>query len=85
MAKRKEDKLRVAFIGAGGIAGTHMGYYKDMEDVEMVAASDLVAASVQRRCEEYEIPEAYTDYKKMLKQVKPDAVSVCTRPVALRH
>ena len=78
MAKRKEDKLRVAFIGAGGIAGTHMGYYKDMEDVEMVAASDLVAASVQRRCEEYEIPEAYTDYKKMLKQVKPDAVSVCT-------
>ena len=51
MAKRKEDKLRVAFIGAGGIAGTHMGYYKDMEDVEMVAASDVVAASVQRRCE----------------------------------
>ena len=33
MAKRKKDKLRVAFIGAGGIAGAHMRYYKEMEDV----------------------------------------------------
>ena len=78
MAKSKKDKLRVAFIGAGGIAGAHMRYYKEMEDVEMVAASDVMAANVQSRCEEYEIPEAYSDYKKMLKQVKPDAVSVCT-------
>ena len=68
MAKRKKDKLRVAFIGSGGIAGAHMRYYKDMEDVEMVAASDVVAESVQSRCEEYEIAEAYTDYKKMLRR-----------------
>ena len=78
MAKAKKDKLRVALIGAGGIAGAHMRYYRDMDDVEMVAAADLMAESVRNRCEEFEIPEAYTDYKKMLRQVKPDAVSVCT-------
>ena len=78
MAKAKKNKLRVALIGAGGIAGTHMRYYRDMDDVEMVAAADLMAESVRNRCEEFEIPEAYTDYKKMLRQVKPDAVSVCT-------
>ena len=73
MAKKK---LRVAFIGAGGIAGAHMRYLKEMEDVELVAASDVVAQSVESRCEEFGIGEAITDYKKMLKSVKPDAGSV---------
>ena len=59
MAKKK---LRVAFIGAGGIAGAHMRYLKEMEDVELVAASDVVAQSVESRCEEYGIGEAFTDY-----------------------
>ena len=77
MAKNKK-KLRVAFIGAGGIAGAHMRYFKEMEDVEMVAASDVVAKSVEARCEEFGIGESFTDYNKMLKTVKPDAVSVCT-------
>ena len=77
MAK-KSKKLRMAIIGAGGIAGTHMQYLSKMDDVELVAAADIVAESVQRRCEEFGIAEAFTDYKKMLRQVKPDAVSVCT-------
>ena len=75
MAKKK---LRVAFIGAGGIAGAHMNYLSKMEDVELVAAADVVLENVEKRCEEFSIGEAFTDYKKMLKSVKPDAVSVCT-------
>ena len=31
-----DNKLRVAFIGAGGIAGTHMRYLSAMPDVELV-------------------------------------------------
>ena len=76
MEKKSKDKLQVAFIGAGGIAAAHMRYYKEMADVEMVAAADVEA--VESRCQEFEISEAYTDYRKMLRQVKPDAVSVCT-------
>ena len=75
---KQNKKLRVAFIGAGGIAGTHMGYLAEMEDVEMIAASDVVQASAEGRLEEYGMAAAYTDYKKMLKEMQPDAVSVCT-------
>ncbi len=78
MAKKSKDKLQVAFIGTGGIASAHMRYYKEMAHVEMVAAADVVAQTVENRCEEYGIPQAYTDYRKMLRQAKPDAVSVCT-------
>ncbi|MBT3602543.1 MAG: Gfo/Idh/MocA family oxidoreductase [Candidatus Latescibacteria bacterium] len=78
MAKRAAKKLRVAFIGAGGIAGTHMRYYNEMDDVEMVAMSDISKPGMARWADQYGIPEAYTDYDKMLKEIKPDAVSVCT-------
>ncbi len=78
MAKRQSKKLRVAFIGAGGIAGTHMRYYKDMDDVEMVAMSDIFEDGMAAKSKQYGIPDAFTDYNTMLKKVKPDAVSVCT-------
>jgi predicted dehydrogenase len=81
MANRKtakSKKLRVAFIGAGGIAGAHMRYLSKMDDVEMVAAADVVKSNVDSRCEEFGIGAGFSDYKKMLAQVKPDAVSVCT-------
>lgn len=72
------DKLRVAFIGAGGIAGTHMRYLRDMPDVELVAAADVAAESVKRRCTEFQIPHSFSDYEDMLQKVEVDAVSVCT-------
>ena len=75
---KKNKKLRVAFIGAGGIAGTHMGYLAEMEEVEMIAAADVVQASAEGRREEYGMAAAFVDYKKMLKEMKPDAVCVCT-------
>lgn len=78
MAKRKPKKLRVAFIGAGGISGAHMRSYNDMDDVEMVAMADISEASMASRSEQYGIPDAFTDYNTMLKKVRPDAVSVCT-------
>ncbi len=78
MAKRQSKKLRVAFIGAGGIAGTHMRYYKDMDDVEMVAMADIAEESMARHGEQHGISNAFTDYREMLRKIKPDAVSVCT-------
>ena len=80
MAKRakKGKKLRVAFIGAGGIAGTHMRCYVEMDDVEMVAMSDISEAAMAGKAAQYGISGCFTDYKEMLRKVKPDAVSVCT-------
>jgi len=79
MAKRKaRKKLRVAFIGAGGIAGTHMRYLAAMDDVEISAMADISEAAMARWTEEYGIADAFTDYREMLRKVKPEAVSVCT-------
>ena len=77
MAKTN-DRLRVAVIGAGGVAGPHMQSLCDMADVDLVAVADVVEESARRRGEEFGIPEAFTDYKKMLRSVEADAVSVCT-------
>lgn len=76
MAKNK--KLRYALIGAGGIAGTHMSYLSKMDDVELVALADINEAGMAQHAEKFGIPESFTDYREMLKKVKPDAVSVCT-------
>jgi predicted dehydrogenase len=37
----KGPKLRVAFIGCGGIAQTHLGAFRTMPDVEVVAGVDI--------------------------------------------
>ena len=66
---KKQDRLRVALIGAGGIAKAHMRYYQNMDDVEMVAVADVALERAQECCEEYEIPAAYADYEEMLRQV----------------
>ncbi len=79
MAKKTgKKKLRYAFIGAGGIAGAHMGYLKDMDDVEMVAMADISKAGMEAKAQQFGIDGIYTDYRKMLAEVKPDAVSICT-------
>ena len=73
-----DQKLKVAFIGAGGIAGTHMRYLDQMPDVELVAAADVIESNVERRCDEFKIPQSFTDYEEMLSSIEADAVSVCT-------
>ena len=82
MAKKQSKKLRVAFIGAGGIAGTHMRYLDQMDDVEIVAQADISKESMDRWAEQYGIADSFTDYGEMLKKVKPDAGSVC-KPMAM--
>ncbi len=78
MAGSNQSKLRIGFIGAGGIAGTHMRYLRDMDDVEIVAVSDVVQEQAKRRSKEFGIPSAFSDYEEMLQTTQPDAVSVCT-------
>jgi len=73
-------KLRVGFIGVGGIAGAHLSAYEKMSDVEIVALCDIKAETLQRRGETLGVaPEfRFTDYRKMLDKVELDIVDVCT-------
>jgi len=73
-------KLRVACIGAGGIAGAHLAEYAKMKDVEIVGLADPVMASMEKKAEQFKVPaeNCFTDHREMLKKLQPDAVSVCS-------
>ncbi len=76
----QSQKLRVACIGVGGISGAHMAEYAKMDDVEIVAMADPIAKVMSSKAEQFKVPaeKCYTDCNKMLAEVKPDAVSVCS-------
>ena len=44
-------KIRIGIIGTGWIAGAHIAEYKRMEDVQIVAAADLIPGKAQAFCE----------------------------------
>ncbi len=74
----KGKKLRVAFIGCGGISHTHAAALAEMPDVEIVAGVDIIPERLTVFQERWGAPKLYESWKKMLKEVEPDAVSVCT-------
>lgn len=71
-------KFRIAFIGCGGIAQTHITALKSMPDVDIVAGVDINPARLKVMEEKHGVTSVYNDWKQMLKEVKPDAVSICT-------
>ncbi|WP_135554014.1 Gfo/Idh/MocA family protein [Paenibacillus cymbidii] len=71
-------KLRVAVIGCGAIAiRRHIPEYAANSNVELVAFADPVPGRAQGVADQYG-GVAYTDFETLLREVKPDAVSVCT-------
>lgn len=75
------DKVfKVAIIGTGMIANAgHIPAWKNLkEDVEIVAVADVLEDRAKLIAKTEGIPNAYGDWKKMLAEVKPDIVSVCT-------
>jgi predicted dehydrogenase len=73
-------KIRVGFIGSGGIAGTHVRWLKPVKGVEVVALSDVSQKAMDGLIQAQELDgcQTFTDYKQMLKMEDLDAVSVCT-------
>ncbi|HOX40259.1 MAG TPA: Gfo/Idh/MocA family oxidoreductase [Candidatus Brocadiia bacterium] len=76
--KHEGKKFRIAFIGCGGICQTHMAAFRKMSDVEVVAGVDIVPDRLKHFEKAWGISAVYKDWKKMLKEIKPDGVSVCT-------
>ena len=74
------DKLRIGFIGTGGIAGSHIKAYLQQDDVEIVAGADIIPGKAQKFFERNGVEgvTCYTDHVEMLENEKLDAVSVCT-------
>jgi predicted dehydrogenase len=89
------SKIRLAFIGCGGMAGAHLRAYlelkrKGMDIFDIVALADPVEEQTAKFAEMIggiqTSPEVkrYADYEKMLDEQKPDAADICT-PHHLHH
>lgn len=89
------SKIKLAFIGCGGMAGAHLNGYmelkrKGIDTFDIVAVADPVEENTARFAEIINQVqtslkvEKYTDYEKMLKEQKPDGADICT-PHYLHH
>lgn len=72
------DTIRVGLIGAGWPSWQHMKGYKKIDQVELVALSDVDEQRLNQIADEYGVPKRYTSYHRMLEKEHLDAVSVCT-------
>jgi predicted dehydrogenase len=77
-AEYKGKKLRVAMIGCGGISEMHLRILEKFPDVQVAAGVDINPERLKVMEEKFGIRKLYKDWKKMLKSVRPDAVSICT-------
>ena len=73
-------KIKVGIIGTGWIAESHILCYKNMPDVEVVAAADLIPGKAEAFMKKFGVDGVrfYPDHKSMLDNEELDAVSVCT-------
>ena len=71
-------RFRVGLIGCGGVAKAHMRAYRQLEDVEVVAAAEIDASRLQAFADTWGIAARHADYDAMLEREKLDIVSICT-------
>jgi virulence factor len=75
------DKVRVAMVGAGGMANrVHYPSLASFADVKMAGICDLDPARLNATADKYNIEKRYTDYSKMIEETAPDAVYVIGQP-----
>ncbi|MFD3835617.1 Gfo/Idh/MocA family protein [Streptomyces sp. NPDC058642] len=81
-------RIRAAVIGTGAIArGSHLtalGALAEQGEVEVVAAVDIDAKAVEAFCAAGGVPHGYTDLDRMLREQRPDLVTICTPPTLHR-
>lgn len=70
-------QLRVGIIGTGMVARMHANMYREMENVKLVAATNVIEPSLNAFCAEYGVGNTYLDYREMLKRDDLDSVDVC--------
>lgn len=75
------EKVRIGFIGCGGIANAHMERLSKIGEVEFACMCDIVEEKAKMASKKYG-GKVYTDYKKMLDEVEIDACYICLPPFA---
>ena len=79
--KEAGKKLKIGIIGTGWIAESHIQSYKQMEDVEVVAAADLIPGKAEKFMKRFGVEGVrfYPSHKELIdNEPDLDGVSVCT-------
>ena len=71
-------RYTAAVVGCGSIGNAHMEGYKLVDDVEVIAVADPIAAARKTYMDEYGIAQEFETVEEMMEKAKPDIVSVCT-------
>ncbi len=71
---------RVALIGAGRIAATHLGYARGVKNATIVGVCDADAARAEAFAREKNVPAYFSDVGEMMRAVEPSIVHVVTPP-----
>src|SRR5437879_12337844 len=71
--------IRVAVVGLGKMGLSHLAILNTHPDIRLVAVCDS-ASYVTDVLSQYTGLKAYTDYRRLLEEVHPDAVLVATPP-----
>lgn len=83
-AKSLLPKIRVAVIGAGSMANAvHYPSLSGMNDVDITAICDIAEDPLHSTADKYQIELRFTDYRKMIEAVAPDAVYAIGPPPAM--
>lgn len=72
-------KIRVGFIGAGGIGEIHLQAVTKDEQAQIVSICDISLEQAQKQAKHYHA-SSYTDYEEMLEKEELDAVFLCVPP-----
>lgn len=72
------DKLRVGLIGAGGIARAHANACAQVDEVELVAVSDVSVEHARKLGSEWSVDACYGSVDAMLSDQQLDIAIICT-------
>lgn len=72
--------MKSAVIGTGEISAEHLGYLAKSTATKLVGVCDLSRAAANYAAKTFAAEKAYTDYRRMLDEAKPDVVHVLTPP-----
>lgn len=75
------DKVKVGFIGGGGIASIHLKNLAKDDRVEIISICDIVKENAEKTASKYNA-KAYTNAEEMLEKESVDALFLCVPPFA---
>jgi predicted dehydrogenase len=71
------NQIRMGYIGAGGISRVHLEAASKLPDqVSMVSICDINEQAAKEKAEQFNIPNVYADYRRILESTEIDAVVV---------